>query len=65
MSLLNCINFSQRDKFEDLLRNITPEKYKVAETMIYCIDHAEAAEEVIECIGEAIAAPEAPLYRKV
>ena len=33
--------------------------------MIYCIDHAEAAEEIIECIGEAIATPEAPLYKKV
>ncbi|XP_035233376.1 U2 snRNP-associated SURP motif-containing protein-like [Stegodyphus dumicola] len=56
---------SQRDKFEDLLRNITPEKYKIAEAMIYCIEHAEAAEEIIECIGEAIASPEAPLYKKI
>ncbi|GFS97980.1 hypothetical protein NPIL_585381, partial [Nephila pilipes] len=56
---------SQRDKFEDLLRHITPEKYKIAETMIYCIDHAEAAEEIIECVGEAIAIPEAPLYKKI
>lgn len=56
---------SQRDKFEDLLRNIAPEKYKIAEAMIYCIDHAEAAEEIIDCIGEAIAIPEAPLYKKI
>ncbi|GFY61214.1 hypothetical protein TNIN_149781 [Trichonephila inaurata madagascariensis] len=56
---------SQRDKFEDLLRHITPEKYKIAEAMIYCIDHAEAAEEIIECIGEAIAISEAPLYKKI
>ncbi|XP_054724007.1 U2 snRNP-associated SURP motif-containing protein-like [Uloborus diversus] len=60
-----ALSDSQRDKFEDLLRNITPDKYKIAEVMIYCIDHAEAAEEVIDCIGEAIAIPEAPLYKKI
>ncbi|XP_055935383.1 U2 snRNP-associated SURP motif-containing protein-like [Argiope bruennichi] len=56
---------SQRDKFEDLLRHITPEKHKIAEVMIYCIDHAEAAEEIIDCIAEAIATPDAPLYKKI
>lgn len=33
--------------------------------MIYCIEHAEAAEEIIETIAEAIAIPEAPLFKKV
>ncbi|XP_015905552.1 U2 snRNP-associated SURP motif-containing protein [Parasteatoda tepidariorum] len=56
---------TQREKFEDLLRGITPEKFKIADAMIYCIEHAEAAEEIIDCIGEAIATPEAPLYKKI
>ncbi|GIY33458.1 hypothetical protein CDAR_474071 [Caerostris darwini] len=56
---------SQRDKLEELLRHITPEKLKIAEAMIYCIDHAEAAEEIIDCIGESIASPEAPLFKKI
>ena len=56
---------SQRDKFEDLLRNLAPERNKIMNAMIYCIDHAEAAEEIIDCIAESLSITETPLYKKI
>ena len=36
----------QRDRFEDMLRNLTQERADVAEAMIFALDHAECATEV-------------------
>ena len=38
--------FRQRDKLENMLRELISERSKIAECMTWCIDHAEAAEEV-------------------
>ncbi|KAJ8670800.1 hypothetical protein QAD02_002059 [Eretmocerus hayati] len=56
---------SQRDRLEELLRNITPERMKVAEAMIFCIEHAEAAEEICDCITESLANSSTPANKKV
>lgn len=56
---------SQRDKLESLLRNLTPERKKIAESMVYCLDHADAAEEVAECITESLTLSETPLHKKI
>ena len=56
---------SQRDKLEDFLRNLTPQKDKIADAMIWCIEHAESAEEIIDCITESLAIIETPLYKKI
>ncbi len=37
-----------------MLRKLTPEKSKVAEAMIFCIEHAEAYEEIIDFITESL-----------
>ncbi|XP_067128320.1 U2 snRNP-associated SURP motif-containing protein isoform X1 [Centruroides vittatus] len=59
------LNDSQRDKLEGLLRNLTPERQNIAEAMIYCIDHAEAAEEIVDCITESLSILQTPLHKKI
>ncbi|XP_043287428.1 U2 snRNP-associated SURP motif-containing protein isoform X2 [Venturia canescens] len=56
---------SQRDRLEDLLRNITPERIRVAEAMVFCIEHAEAAEEICDCIGESLSILQTPASKKI
>lgn len=56
---------SQRDRLEDLLRNITPERIKVAEAMVFCIEHAEAAEEICDCITESLSNSTTAANKKV
>lgn len=56
---------SQRDKLEDILRSLTPEKQKIADAMVYAVEHAKAAEEVAECIAESLTLSETPLFRKL
>jgi U2-associated protein SR140 len=56
---------SQRDRLEDMLRNLTPQRTKVGDAMIYCIDHAESAEEIVDCIAESLSIMETPLYKKI
>lgn len=56
---------SQRDRLEDLLRNISPERIKVAEAMVFCIEHAEAAEEICDCISESLSILQTPANKKI
>lgn len=56
---------SQRCKLEDLLRNLTPDKQKVAEAMVYAVNHANSAEEVAQCITESLTMTEAPIHKKI
>ncbi|XP_015109762.1 U2 snRNP-associated SURP motif-containing protein isoform X1 [Diachasma alloeum] len=56
---------SQRDRLEDLLRNISPERLKIAEVMIFCIEHAEAAEEICDCIAESLCIVQTPVNKKI
>ncbi|XP_046746298.1 U2 snRNP-associated SURP motif-containing protein isoform X2 [Diprion similis] len=56
---------SQRDRLEDLLRNILPERIKVAETMVFCIEHAEAADEICDCIMESLSILQTPVNKKI
>lgn len=56
---------SQRDRLEDLLRNITPERIKIAEVMVFCIEHAEAAEEICDCIAESLSNLQTAANKKI
>ena len=47
------------------MRELTPERSKVAEGMVWCLDHAEAAEEIVECISESLSMVHTPLPKKV
>lgn len=55
----------ERDLFEDILRELTPERQKIQDAMIYCIEHADAAEEIVECIVESLSLLETPLHKKI
>merc|ERR1719211_955220 len=56
---------SQRDRFEDMLRNLMPDRNPLAETMVWCIEHAEAGDEIVECIAESLSILQTPLAKKV
>jgi U2-associated protein SR140 len=56
---------SQRDRLEDILRDLTPERNKVGEAMVWCLDHATSSEEIVECITEALSILQTPLPKKV
>lgn len=57
--------FSQRDRLEDMLRDLTPERSKVGDGMVWCLDHAEAGEEIVECISESLSILQTPIPKKV
>lgn len=59
------LNDAEREIFEDILRELTPERQKIQDAMIYCIEHAESAEEIVECIVESLSLLETPLHKKI
>lgn len=56
---------AQRDRLEQLIRHMTPERLKIADAMVFCIEHAEAADEICDCILESISNSDTLLYKKV
>ncbi|XP_022238815.1 U2 snRNP-associated SURP motif-containing protein-like [Limulus polyphemus] len=61
----NGLSESQRDRLEDMLRNMTPERQMISQAMIYCIEHAESAEEIVDCIAESLSIVQTPLHKKI
>jgi len=57
--------YRQRDRLEDMLRNLTPERTKVGDAMVWCVDHADSSEEVVECIAESLSILQTPIPKKV
>lgn len=53
-ALRKTLSTTQRDNLEFIIHKLTPEKKKVAEAMIYCIEHSEAADEIVECILQSL-----------
>uniref|UniRef100_A0A8C1ZB25 U2 snRNP-associated SURP motif-containing protein n=1 Tax=Cyprinus carpio TaxID=7962 RepID=A0A8C1ZB25_CYPCA len=54
-----------RDKLEELLRGLTPRKSDIADAMFFCLTHADAAEEIVECIAESLSILKTPLPKKI
>ena len=59
------LNSTERKKLEDILQELTPERAKIKEAMIYCIEHADSADEVVSCISESLCLYETPPHRKI
>ncbi|XP_046718759.1 U2 snRNP-associated SURP motif-containing protein isoform X1 [Silurus meridionalis] len=55
----------ERDKLEEILRGLTPRRSDVAEAMLFCLTHADAAEEIVECITESLSILKTPLSKKI
>ena len=62
--MLNSV-LRQRDRLEDMLRNLTPERSKVGDTMVWCLDHADNSDEIVECITESLSILQTPIPKKV
>ncbi|XP_071373027.1 U2 snRNP-associated SURP motif-containing protein isoform X3 [Centroberyx affinis] len=60
-----CLKEDERDKLEEILRGLTPRKGDIAEAMLFCLSHAEAAEEIVECITESLSILKTPLPKKI
>lgn len=57
--------FRQRDKLEEILRGLTPRKNDIGDAMVFCLNNAEAAEEIVDCITESLSILKTPLPKKV
>ncbi|XP_016947312.1 U2 snRNP-associated SURP motif-containing protein [Drosophila biarmipes] len=49
-----ALSNAQRDRLEDLIRQLTPERTRIGDAMVFCIEHADAADEICECIAESL-----------
>ena len=54
-----------RRRLEGLLRELGPRRGEVAEAMAFCVERAEAAEEVVLLISESLSMLHTPLQKKV
>lgn len=50
---------------EDLIRHLTPERQRIGDVMIFCIEHADAADEICECIADSLSNPQTLAYKKI
>eukprot|EP00117_Sycon_ciliatum_P015546 scpid41385/ scgid15341/ U2 snRNP-associated SURP motif-containing protein; 140 kDa Ser/Arg-rich domain protein; U2-associated protein SR140 len=53
-----------RDFLEDMLHKITIDRQTIADGMVFCLDHADCAEEIVECITESLSILETPIPLK-
>lgn len=54
-----------RDALEDILRTLLPRQKVIGEAMVFCLDHSDWAEEIVECITESMSILETPLTKKI
>ncbi|XP_058461186.1 U2 snRNP-associated SURP motif-containing protein [Malaya genurostris] len=59
------LSVAQRDRLEDLIRHLTPERQKIGDAMIFCIEHADAAEEICDCISESLSSNSTVVKKKI
>ncbi|KYB29903.1 U2 snRNP-associated SURP motif-containing protein-like Protein [Tribolium castaneum] len=64
-STKGSLSNTQRDRLEDLIRSLTPERSKIGEAMVFCIEHSDAAEEVVECITESLSNSSTLITKKI
>ncbi|XP_043926943.1 U2 snRNP-associated SURP motif-containing protein isoform X2 [Protopterus annectens] len=55
----------ERDRLEEILRGLTPRKSDIGDAMAFCLNHAEAAEEIVDCIAESLSILKTPLPKKI
>lgn len=55
----------QRDKLENVLRGLAPHRNDIGDAMVFCLNNAEAAEEIVDCIAESLSILQTPLQKKI
>uniref|UniRef100_A0A8C1W938 Zgc:163098 n=1 Tax=Cyprinus carpio TaxID=7962 RepID=A0A8C1W938_CYPCA len=53
------------ERLEALLRGLTPRRDEIGDAMLFCLERAEAAEEVVSCITESLSIAHTPLQKKI
>ena len=46
VQIITCLSLSNRDDLENQLRGVTMERGSIRKSMVWCLDHADSAEEV-------------------
>ncbi|KAB0801313.1 hypothetical protein PPYR_05667 [Photinus pyralis] len=64
-STKGSLSNTQRDRLEDLIRNLTPESKRIADAMVFCIEHSDAADEIAECILESLSNESTIVTKKI
>ncbi|XP_017778699.1 PREDICTED: U2 snRNP-associated SURP motif-containing protein isoform X2 [Nicrophorus vespilloides] len=64
-SAKGTLSNTQRDRLEDLIRNLSPERRKIGEVMVFCIEHSEAAEEIADCVTESLSNLSTVITKKI
>lgn len=59
------LSTEKRDRLEELLRGLATERKSISEAMCFCIENADKAQEVCECIADSLLIAETPLNKKV
>lgn len=49
-----------RARFLEMLQQVTLDRGRIAAAMVFCVDRADAAHELIDCLVAALTAPDAP-----
>ncbi|CAL1573600.1 unnamed protein product [Knipowitschia caucasica] len=52
-------------KLEEMLKELTPRRQDIGNTMVFCLQRADAAEEVVALIAESLSMLETPLQKKI
>ncbi|CAG9137014.1 unnamed protein product [Plutella xylostella] len=64
-SLRGTLSSSQRDRLEDLIRNLTPCRTAIGEAMAWCLEHAEAANEIAQCLLESMTGENTAPHKRI
>ncbi|KAK7925510.1 hypothetical protein WMY93_007820 [Mugilogobius chulae] len=54
-----------RLRLETLLKDLTPRREEIGDAMVFCLQRAEAAEEVVGLIAESLSMLQTPLQKKI
>jgi hypothetical protein len=48
-----------------MLEKLTPEKISIGDAMVWCLDHADRAKEIIQFLVDSLASTNSLLHKKV
>ncbi|XP_045496608.1 U2 snRNP-associated SURP motif-containing protein isoform X2 [Colias croceus] len=64
-NIRGTLSNNQRDRLEDIIRHLTPTRTSVGEAMAWCLEHAEAAGEVAQCLTESLSGDKTPAHKRI
>ncbi|XP_063395659.1 U2 snRNP-associated SURP motif-containing protein [Cydia fagiglandana] len=64
-NIRGTLSNNQRDRLEELIRGLTPNRTAIGEAMAWCLEHAEAAGEVTQCLAESLAGETTAPHKRV